>query len=61
MQMQRMDSMPTPYVNVNTTIYTMLKFKRNADVDFDAKCEGTFTVKPNGIPTHSVLEGIKHR
>ena len=61
MQTQRMDSMPIPHANVNTVIDTVLKFKTNADVDFDAKCEGTFTVKPNGIPTHSVLEGIKYR
>ena len=59
MQMQRMDSTPIPHVNVNTTIDTMLKFKTNADVDFDAQGERTFTVKPNGIATHSVLEGIK--
>ena len=61
MQMQRMDSIPIPHVNVNTTTDTMLKFKTNADVDFDSKCERTFAVKPNGIPTHSVLEGIKYR
>ena len=60
MQMQRMDSILIPHVNVKTTIDTMLNFKTNADVDFDAKCEPTFTVKPNGIPTHSVLEEIKY-
>ena len=42
---QRMGSVPIPCVNINVRIDTMLKFDANADtnVDFDAKCECTFT------------------
>ena len=40
-----MGSAPIPRVNINVRIDTMLKFDANADtnVDFDAKCDWTFT------------------
>ena len=44
--MQIMGSVPIPCINDNVQIDTMLKFDENADanVDFDAKCEWTFTL-----------------
>ena len=33
-------------MRINTSIDTMLKFDVDANVDFDAKCDRTFTITP---------------
>ena len=44
MQMQRMSSVLILWININTTIDTMLQFDANADANanIDAQCEQTF-------------------
>ena len=47
MQAQRIASVPILRVSINVIIDTMLKFDTNADVnvDFDAKCKQTLSLR----------------